>query len=431
MSAAWVERPPVPSVEELMSIKGEIVMLERRIANEWSVIHQAQARLATLTKDLEEKRALVSPINKLNFDVLSIIFIFCSWVDPIAPLQIGSVSRYWRSVILRTPQAWCFIPSARIFQSHYETYLERSGQQPLHINLSDIIDGITSSTLTAVAHRIQCLSIPDLLLHSTYQTVFPRLTRLILSSDFEDESCADLLAVTTSKFPNLRHLDIHAMIDIFNICPELPPLQTLRISPHDEYGWPGVIKACITSLKSLELIIDAETLYGEVKGKFFPLDFPSLLFLKIVYRNRAWRSWWRRWNTPVLETFIEEVKECDFGNPVFKDGPESVATHTRLLRPPVLSEPRKFRVLQIALASLNVTHLLKILATNGSNCAQLQLLEFGLKTMPDTDKEEARRVLQAWDRKSLPASAHVVISEDRWSIELPGENELPVRGQLR
>ena len=428
MSTAWVEQPPVPSFDEEISIKKEIVMLEKIIADEWRIIHRAQARLAILTEILEEKKVLLAPIKKLNFDVLSMIFVFCSWIDPTASLRIGHVSRYWRSIILCTPQAWCFIHSARIFRSYHKIYLERSGQQLLHINLSDMVG---TPFLTMVAHRTQCLSIAELpFCDMEKMIVFPRLTRLIISGR-NQWSCPDLSTVTTSHFPNLRHLEINTMLETFGICPRLPPLQTLRIFPRDEDGWPAVVKACNTSLKSLEIIIDRVPLEWRVKRAALPVDFPSLLYLKIVYRDiMDAHPWWLRWKTPALETFIEEARYIVFEHRASMNSPESVATYIRLLRSPFFSGPRNFRVLQLYLTLQDLNHFLDVLATNGSNCAKLQWLEFGLSTMNHTDREKARSILQEWDRTGLSASARVVLAEDRMSVQLPGENELPVRCQI-
>jgi hypothetical protein len=82
----WVDQPSFPSLNEVVYIKEEIVVLKSKMEEELKVIQQAQLRLAELTRELDERKASITPVKRANFDVLSIIFELCCQVDSRAPL---------------------------------------------------------------------------------------------------------------------------------------------------------------------------------------------------------------------------------------------------------------------------------------------------------------------------------------------------------
>ncbi|KIM29292.1 hypothetical protein M408DRAFT_52998, partial [Serendipita vermifera MAFF 305830] len=62
-----------------------------------------------LEKEAEVQRAWIAPIRKLPIEILAEIFVHCSSLSELAPVTVSEVCRFWRQVILATPQAWCLI----------------------------------------------------------------------------------------------------------------------------------------------------------------------------------------------------------------------------------------------------------------------------------------------------------------------------------
>jgi hypothetical protein len=56
--------------------------------------------------ELVDQEPCPIPINRLGFDILSLVFELCSEDDWTAPLRIGVINRQWREVILATLRAW-------------------------------------------------------------------------------------------------------------------------------------------------------------------------------------------------------------------------------------------------------------------------------------------------------------------------------------
>lgn len=82
------------------------------------------------------EQAQMSPIRKINTDILSEIFVAHSGMDWKAPTVLGAVCRLWRQVVLNTPQAWSYIqigPRRCMNGVGLENWLQRCGGVGLHI----------------------------------------------------------------------------------------------------------------------------------------------------------------------------------------------------------------------------------------------------------------------------------------------------------
>ncbi|KAJ6451519.1 hypothetical protein C8R47DRAFT_978235, partial [Mycena vitilis] len=95
------------------------------------------------------------PFLTLPTEMIIEIFVRClagKVVLPRVPLVLGSVCRQWRSIALSTPTLWASLEltlDPNLPQEFYivlETWLSRSGQQPLTLSVSYQFDSETSSS---------------------------------------------------------------------------------------------------------------------------------------------------------------------------------------------------------------------------------------------------------------------------------------------
>lgn len=186
----------------------------------------------TIPQDTEEApenhpmrlRRHASPIDRLTWDVLSLIFEVCGRIDWIDAVTISSICRLWRQCVLSTPRAWCFLTiSQRTAPRKIRHYLPFGSQQPLHVSLlNDMGKGLT--IFTAEAHRLHCLStysIPE------YLDVpkFPNLEILAVS-------WIPAAFATEARFPSLQYFHCGGgFIDAqdVNIITSFPRMRTLSV----------------------------------------------------------------------------------------------------------------------------------------------------------------------------------------------------------
>jgi hypothetical protein len=200
-----------------------------------------QQAIATLQRQIEERRAWIAPIRRLPYDVLSNIFLdVCQEGKWWTPLDLAEVCQVWRRSMLATPRAWSYF-SLRDVQSPdmNSLYFTRSAPCPLHISLPERLGNRTRTTslIGGVTERIQCLNIRLKEFSTLEGHPFSRLERLhaVGKSDVADEVSNTDFVLNPDLFPSLRTLDVHEALDTipWRTPPfaNFVPLQELRFIP--------------------------------------------------------------------------------------------------------------------------------------------------------------------------------------------------------
>lgn len=349
-----------------------------------------------------------------NFDVLSLVFVFCAETDWKMPLRIACVCHLWRTTILHTPRAWCFI-DMRVSKECYEVYFKRSQPYKLHLARPFAIEDIAQ-----VAPRVQCLtSLP--LPRKPPSWSFPALTTLRSPADSNSFNYyVDAGRITASLFPNLRHLELQSVwLSMSPVFP-FPPLETLSIDAQDAVGWPTAIASCSTSLTSLEIAFKGRNWGMEYESS---IHLPRLCYLKVCLEVDPDTGDDYRWNlemrTPNLQTYIEDYEGDQYAHEMHRDT-ESV-TYLRLRRLPSLTALPHVRVLQLQLGFNHVRAIKRELKVNPLVCPLLEVLEFNSGGMTNWEMEEAHKLLVECDWKDRTGLLPPTIKES-WSTELPGRH---------
>jgi hypothetical protein len=406
----------LPSKEEIRTIKSEIIALENEVIDAQKVIAQTQLRIKQLNEQLNERKSRIAPVRKASFDILSSIFERCSEIDWKLPLTIAAVSRRWRETILHTPRAWCFIDISNLDEALIHAYFERSGYCCLHIAVDS---SYRVKLLTPVAHRIQCLVVPLLSIHLRDLT-FPRLTRLRtpLLGDIQD--WCELATITSSRFPNLRHLELRNLALEADNCEQLPFLQTLSITAVNIVEWGGLFSACKNSLVSLQITSSDIPQVPQI-------ELPNLRYLKIVDEAQTDRSWASPLVTPALRVYWEESEWS-----VTQQRRESTQsiTHLRLKRVP-FTLPTQLRVLQLDLSIFQFRSVISGLKNRPSLCPHLEIIEFGRRCVGDSSLEEMEKTLGECDWQSRLGLVRPPTITAKWGVSLPDEIEAEVGDRWR
>ncbi|KAJ7133626.1 hypothetical protein C8R44DRAFT_870992 [Mycena epipterygia] len=178
----------VPSDEEIEEIHTLLVepldrlaRFDTQIDELQAVLDQLKAKRQLLKEEIDDHRALSSPMRRLPGDILQEIFISClptthnAVIHPReAPMLLGRVCSYWRNIAHTTPKIWnslhvSLLPTetppdiVSAFQDLVEAWLERCGGCPLSISLLERWNSAATSTilphLLKVSHRIQYLEL--------------------------------------------------------------------------------------------------------------------------------------------------------------------------------------------------------------------------------------------------------------------------------
>lgn len=362
-------------------------------------------RPMSLTKALEEKNTSLGPTLLASFDILSPIFELCSMTDWTSPLRIGAVSRYWRSTVLNTPRAWQFVDTTYVSDFIRDIYFERSRGHGLHANSHKFENG-------NAVDKVRCLTIvgsPG----NTGIPIFPRLERFCYSNTMRQ--LADVTILSASHFPLLRHLELHNMIDATPELFDMPPLESLIISAHDEDGWMQIMHACKLSLTSLTI-----TIYQCYSQLTVHIELPKLLYLKIVDRVPDSRRICLDLTTPILTTYIED-SPTRRTSPVRCITPE-VVTNMRLSHQPSLLGSKGLRVLQLDIDFYQFRNLLEELKAGSHAYPSLEKLEFHRPNALHTYLGDVMETtLMHWDWSNFPRLKQSPRLTKTWSEKLPGE----------
>ncbi|KAJ7078581.1 hypothetical protein B0H15DRAFT_860190 [Mycena belliarum] len=229
----------VPSDAEVEEIHNALIeplqqlaLLDDRIARMQEAMDELIAERAWLKGEIEDHKALISPIRRVPQDVLETIFTAClpkahnALINAReAPLLLGHICSYWQGVAHSMPTLWTsiYIPSASTgrpqapaavvprFAEIVQEWFGRSGTG--HLSLSMTLDGIQPA------------------LAQPLRSVFRRLRHLEVGIYSEAESVAAFLRGGNNEFPALESLNLHTREDagpVFWSTVELLAVSSLR-----------------------------------------------------------------------------------------------------------------------------------------------------------------------------------------------------------
>jgi hypothetical protein len=155
---------------------------------------------------LLSERAFVAPWRRTPAELLGEIFSYCSSDDSIQSVTISHVCRYWRAIVLDTPNAWCQIT------------ISLSRKEPFGLALRCLAhSGVCPLSLTLIFHRYLSECIHDDLFYPTFKKlflfdIFPRLLPRCRSLSFNcsDGTMAELLLLhMTLPTPLLEEMELY------------------------------------------------------------------------------------------------------------------------------------------------------------------------------------------------------------------------------
>lgn len=276
--------------------KEAIKKTEELLANALRILEQAQRIVMCLQTDLAERRTALCPEQRLNMDILALIFESCAQENPLTLLTIARVSRRWRTTVLSMPKAWSHLPlEASIHPRALQLFVDRSHPLPIHV-VHPYVPAEVLLELDGIADRLHCASLSKCVSHSL-PARFPQLERLFIG----DKSFVYREDLNSSRFPRLRHFvyDSELMPSVF-ACgspSQLPPLETLSVHITVRPEWHLLLDGCKDTLVSLRIHATMRISLTERKYQL-----PHLKTLEIYNTNEG--TWPLKLETPVLETYI-------------------------------------------------------------------------------------------------------------------------------
>jgi F-box-like len=261
--------------------------------------------------DSRNSETWLSPVHKLNFDTLSMIFIIAWDTKEGSQWILASVCRHWRDVALATPRLWSRLSTLPPEDEEYlQAILSRSATLPLHIIIHDLTNQQQLRTLSMAKERIHCMTVRDEV--EVFETSFSSLRRIELSvfggrprEDITEEDPPSLLDV--HKFPELCELYLSSCPDwvltAIEPAKRFPPLQRLHIICDSSSFWLSIINNCRDSLVSLTMLL----------GYPPPPHGLHLILPKLRHLELAGRGVGMRIDAPLLES-LEEGKFLSEGS---------------------------------------------------------------------------------------------------------------------
>jgi hypothetical protein len=376
----------IPSSEDLLNATNAIEQVEDQLKEALISLEQARLRVADLEKELQQRRAWISPIRRLNFDVICHVFELVAEDDWKAPLRLASVSQSWRQIVLRTPRAWSFLDLRRKRNPMLTNlYLERSGQRLLHIGIRHT----SFSTFAPMKDRLQCLSV------YTFPApfggiVFPHVTRLYIR--YTDAGIFPT-CVTRKYFPTLRHLYCQSKFirelssrleDDASFTYDLPPLETLSLLVSSDTSWVHFIRSCSETLTSLVLEIRGTVTSS---GQRQSITMSSLKCLQVNERLVHVGIWPLDLKTPVLESYISHGGHSSTDRPIHSDLDTVQQMRLASVRP--LNNCPSLRYLQILNWNTVLYPILTMLEGNAALCPRLEVIIVAVHGGFRLEEEEA------------------------------------------
>ncbi|KIM28558.1 hypothetical protein M408DRAFT_23609 [Serendipita vermifera MAFF 305830] len=398
-----------PTPNDLEPAKEAIEEVESQIANTTQLMAQTQLRLKALEKELEKeleiRKAWISPVRRVLDDVLSLIFEACGELHWKMPLCIAAVSRRWREIILATPRAWAYIQfnfPRRI--EGLDQFFTRSGQCPLHVYLPH---DEQLTLLSSVSHRLKSLSIGELP-RNMDDIYFPYLNTLNIRNPSHYVDLCDL----NQLFPHLQvlkcmRLGVRSNTELESWeSIETPPLKSLSLKVV-MVGPPlfMVLQSVKDTLVSLKVIVEAG---NSIHGSDIVL--PNLQDLTILYHSKEPASWLQNMKTPNLKTYIES-SSVGSPEPICKN--LDTVQRASFTRKVDITPLRKLCLLQLEPLA-DILHILDQLSQDVNICPKLELITIQLfhETFPAWDEVEDTDEI---DRKKKLAHETQVNVEHRLS----------------
>ncbi|KAJ6508395.1 hypothetical protein C8R45DRAFT_441657 [Mycena sanguinolenta] len=260
----------VPSDSEILEIRAllvgpteEIARMDAQIAEMELSLVQLKEKRALLQEPVDAHRALISPMRLVPQDILLEIFFSClpsqhnALIDHNeAPLLLGRICRYWRSVAYSSPILWSsiHIPSLDYLSTSpnillglersVERWLERSATCPLSVSLYDYTNSNSNLEpyplilqLVAVSRRLRSLALtgdPELLspLLRLGPEELPVLKRVLIKTIRDDTPSMAILQI-----PSLEDITLVTSTPDDPLSLPLPwsQLGTLRLECHGRW----------------------------------------------------------------------------------------------------------------------------------------------------------------------------------------------------
>jgi hypothetical protein len=217
---------------------------------------------------------------RLDYDVLSIIFVMSSRGSRRDTLELSSVCRLWRYIALPVPEIWSkFRLDASFTPYILPIFLERSRPLPLHICVADDSSDEQLGVLSSAANRIACMAILNRF--RLLRNQFPILERLAFVMDSEADHTEDLESFSKAlQFSQLREFGFIGSSSppldrILDMSGGFPGLQKLEVVCEDDSCWDSVVRNTSNTLVSLTLHV-----YSACSVHDF--SFPQLRHLQIT-----------------------------------------------------------------------------------------------------------------------------------------------------
>jgi hypothetical protein len=292
----------IPNEEDQVHARRAIAQLQMELSTAMDLLPAAEVYVNRIIKVIEDRWAWLAPVRRVPFEIFSIIFIMAAEKNWRSPASIAGVCRFWRDVVLATPQAWNFLdlqgnPPPEIASM----YLQRSGRCPVHLTVPRTYEYSAEymSLATEIAHRMECLVVTFSSMELVLED-YQNLTRLAVG-DHRAKIPLDYLDIT--RLPRLRYFDgAFSQPEVpqgENPCPRFPPIEHLIVTTDAEAAWLDAVRACARTLTALHINIGN-------KAAREPNPVVHLFRLKHLAIRMRWdsqRPWSFSAKTPCLETY--------------------------------------------------------------------------------------------------------------------------------
>jgi hypothetical protein len=250
-------------------------------------------------------------VQRLNFDVLSMIFLVGWEHQEGFQLVVASVCRRWREVVLLIPRLWTQIPIARSQNMDgVRLFLARSRSLPFHVFVPFWYK--QPELFLEEKERIQCLKLYSGL--SILTSEFPILRRLEIDiGAWEDidriSATAKAGLLDVARYSMLSELSIErrnsSLMRAIAKTLHLPPLQVLSIMARDREDLIPIIQRSAVTLTSLKIRIGRMASFiNDI------LALPSLRHLSVLETKIA-SAVRLRFEAPLLQSVHKVLDEGD------------------------------------------------------------------------------------------------------------------------
>jgi hypothetical protein len=297
----------IPNEGDQVHARRAIAQLQMELSAAMDLLPAAEPYVREILRAIEGRWAWLSPIRRIPFEIFSVIFIMAAEKDGRSPAFIAGVCRFWRDVVLATPQAWAFLdlrsnPPPRIAS----IFFQRSGRCPIH---TTIISAKYLTVGSGISHRIECMVIAIASKHLVLED-YPNLTRLTISDHL---LYIPLDYLDRTRFPKLRYFDGAFAkpedLQEVDVGPRFPRVEKLIVTTDSEGAWVDAIQACARTLTGLRINVG-------VKAGSDPSPSVDLSRLKHLAIERKWdrrHRWFFSATTPSLETYDIDFEANLFG----------------------------------------------------------------------------------------------------------------------